>query len=209
MDYNSLVNQIIQYFKRTDIDFRSQIPNFIQQAVNRIYLEVKNIGFETVVNGNMVIGNPILIKPANWRENITLNITDNRFAPAQVRFLDLRTKEYCQTVWPHPTQTAKPEYYADSGYGNIYIAPTPEYAYPFEWIFLSVPLFSIQNPTNFLTERYSQLLLYTSYLEAALFVKEDKLADFAEKNYYAQAAKATNNSTKDLYTDRTARRDKD
>ena len=52
MDYNSLTQQIIQYSKRTDQFFIDQVPNFINQAINRIYSEAKNIGFEKIIFSN-------------------------------------------------------------------------------------------------------------------------------------------------------------
>ncbi len=77
MDYNSLTEQIKQYSKRTDEFFISQIPNFINQAINRIYSEAKNIGFETVVFSNapeqqIQANNFLFPKPTNWKETVIL-----------------------------------------------------------------------------------------------------------------------------------------
>ena len=45
MNYNELTTQIGIWAKRTDQYFTQQIPLCIDQAINRLYSEAKNIGF--------------------------------------------------------------------------------------------------------------------------------------------------------------------
>lgn len=205
MDYNSLTDQIKQYSKRTDDFFISQIPNFINQAINRIYSEAKNIGFEKVAFENLTANQSTLTKSADWKETVSFSIetTDGR------KFLKLRTLEFCQSYWPNPNITGTPEFYADfDNYSSFYLAPTPDQNYNLTLIYLALPSFNAQNPTNFLTLRYPSLLLYASMLETIPFLKGDERVPVFE-SLYNRALQSINKDAEKLYTDRGSKRDVD
>lgn len=205
MDYNSLTEQIKQYSKRTDEFFISQIPNFINQAINRIYSEAKNIGFEKVVTAQLAQNQFLLDKPADWKETVSLTIS-----PGSLSVLQLRTLEFCQAYWPNPsTERSIPLFYADyNNYNSFYLAPTPDQNYFFTLIYLALPLFNAENPTNFLTLRYPSLLLYASMLETIPFLKGDERVPVFE-SLYNRALQSINKDAEKLYTDRVAKRDVD
>lgn len=211
MNYTSLIEQIKQYSKRTDEFFISQIPNFINQAINRIYSEAKNIGFETVVFSNdpeqqIQANNFLFPKPTNWKETVSFTIT---LPPNNRTILQLRTLEFCQSYWQNPTATGQPVFYADfNNYSSFYLAPTPDQNYNFQLIYLALPLFNEQNPTNFLTLRYPSLLLYASMLETIPFLKGDERVPVFE-SLYNRALQSINKDAEKLYTDRVAKRDVD
>lgn len=208
MDYNSLTEQIKQYSKRTDEFFISQIPNFINQAINRIYSEAKNIGFEKVVTDRLTPNQFVLEKPADWKETVSLTIS-----PGSLSVLQLRTLEFCQAYWPNPTdKQAIPLFYADyNNYSSFYLAPTPDKDYFFTLIYLALPAFGNgegKTPTNFLTDRYPSLLLYASMLETIPFLKGDERVPVFE-SLYNRALQSINKDAEKLYTDRVAKRDVD
>ncbi len=205
MDYNSLTEQIKQYSKRTDEFFISQIPNFINQAINRIYSEAKNIGFEKVVTAQLTQNQFLLDKPADWKETVSLTIS-----PGSLSVLQLRTLEFCQAYWPNPsTERSIPLFYADyNNYNSFYLAPTPDQNYFFTLIYLALPLFNAETPTNFLTLRYPSLLLYASMLETIPFLKGDERVPVFE-SLYNRALQSINKDAEKLYTDRVAKRDVD
>lgn len=213
MDYNSLVLEIQNYANRTDQFFISQIPGFINKAMNRIYSEAESIGFELNVNGNLTINNPIEAKPAPWKETISFTIIDDRVPPSFLSVLLPRSLEFCQTYWPQPVTTGKPIFVADSpanpgaGYANFYLAPTPDYAYPFRLIYRGLPLFNPENPTNFLTLRYESLLLYACLFEMLLWLKNDERIAAVEASFN-RALQDVNKDRKGQITDRTSQRGK-
>jgi len=209
MNYNSLRLQIQNYSNRTDQFFIDQIPDFINQGVNRIYSEAKSIGFEKVLNGNLVLNNPLLAKPADWKETVSFSLIDNRLNPAPTSFLLLRSLEFCKSYWPKSVLTRTPEFYANAlEYNNFFFAPTPDYAYPLQLIYLALPLFNAQNPENFLTLRYPSLLLYACLLETIPFLKDDERVQMFEA-LYSRALQSVNKDAQKLYTDRISKRDKD
>jgi hypothetical protein len=207
MDYNTLTAQIKAYAKRDDQFFTSQIPNFINQAINRIYSEAKGIGFEITANGNLNINNPIFDKPANWKETVSFKIIDDRGASPITSYLYLRPYEFCQSYWPDRTITGTPQFFADyNNYLSYYLAPTPDYQYTVELIYLGLPDFTAANPRNFLTDRYPNLLLYACMLEAMPFLKDDERAPLFE-SFYNRALENINNDARKLYNDRVSKRD--
>lgn len=213
MDYNSLVLQIQAYANRSDTLFVNQIPNFINQGINRIYNEAKNIGFQVTANGNMQIGVSTINKPLNWKETISLQYTIND----NNTFLLPRVYEFCINYWPVQATKSAPLFYADYNLptqavdqGQFYIVPTPDVTYPYTLTYLGLPEFNANgnNTQNFLTDRFPNLLLYSCMTEAAPFLKDDERVPVFE-SYYNRALQNINRETTERYTDRTSKRDKD
>jgi hypothetical protein len=54
------------------------------------------------------------------------------------------------------------------------ISPTTDRIYNFTIVYLGIPLFNADNPVNFLTQRYPNLLLYSCLIEACLFLDDEE-----------------------------------
>lgn len=182
MNYNSLVSDMQTYMLRTDNPYVDKIPDLIQQGIIRVYNNAKDLGFEISTQINLQPNRATLNKPGNWRETIDFQMVD---ATNNARFLLPRSYEFCKTYWPYNTtvQVAKPKYYADiperinentNGYGAWFIAPSTDAAYRFFIKYLGIPLFDEAHPTNFLTQRYPNLLLYSCLIEACLFLDDEE-----------------------------------
>jgi len=218
MDYNSLVAQIQQYANRTDQRFSDVIPDFINQGINRIYSEAKNIGFEKTTDPfQLVIAENQVLKPADWKETISfLLFLPNIDATKRYAITLLpRSYEFCTTYWTQTSfRTAQPKFYSEFNAKEIipqpfwYIAPTPDQEYSVQIKYLAMPQFDAQHPTNFLTYGYPNLLLYSCLLEAAIFLKDDERVPVFE-SYYNRALQNINRDTVERYTDRTSQRSKD
>jgi hypothetical protein len=171
MTYNSLVQQVQDELDRYDTLFISYIPNFILQATDRINSDLKNIGFEQYVTGAFIIGVSVQPKPARWRRTITFNYGTGTSNNTRNQ-IQLRTYEFCRAYAPDPTQAAAPQFYADYGFYNFLIAPTPDQTYPFELAYLEIPETITANvQTNWLTNYAPSLLLYATLLEAVIYLK--------------------------------------
>lgn len=175
LTYSLLVAQIPGYSERSDAAFAAMVPTFVMLAENRLAAEVKQQGFQSVVSGTLAVGNPVMAKPAFWRETISFTYKDPVLGWAPLR---LRALEYVKNFWPVAASIAPPRFYADYNASNFYVAPSPDYAYPFELAYYArlEPL-DATNQTNWLTLNAPQLLLYASMLEANLWLKNtDKVA---------------------------------
>jgi len=187
--YNSLISQISATLDRTDDSTIEQIPNFISLAEQTACRLSKTIGFEQYVTGFFgespgVPGDmSVMAKPARWRRTISFNFgtgTDNN---ARTPLL-LRSYEYLRQYWPDPTQTAPPQYYADYGYFNFLIAPTPDAQYPFELAYLELPPpISPTNQTNWLTNYAPDVLFYGALIEAIPYLKDDERIPVWQSKY--------------------------
>ncbi len=187
MTYEGLANDLSLYMLRTDQPFVAKIPDLIQQGTIRVYNNAKDLGFEIrteIVNNN--VGSSSIRKPGNWRETIGILMFDN--ATQATSYLLPRSREFCLTYWNNQQgTTGRPKYYADSvlnnnnedlrnTYGEFYwtVVPNLDQAYTFNIQYLGIPLFNADNPTNFLTQRYPNLLLYSCLIEACLFLDDEE-----------------------------------
>jgi len=204
MTYTSLLSDIQTYADRDDTPFVSQIPRFIMLAENKIASQVRGLGFTKVVTGTLTATESVLTKPARWRETISFNIGTGT-SNAQRTFLKLRTYEFCRQYWPNSELTDQPIYYADYNYENLLLVPTPDAAYPFEFIYHERPLpLSTDNETNWTTEYAPQLLLYGALVEAAPFLKNFEILPMWQA-LYNEAASAIMKEDMANVTDKTGR----
>jgi hypothetical protein len=168
MTYGSLIQDVQDYAERADQPFLDQIPRFVMMAENRIASEVRGLGYLKIVSGNLTQGNPVLEKPARWRETAQFYIVVGN---KKVN-LKKRTPSYLDAYWPDSSLTDVPEYYGDYGYEHIQIVPTPAQAYSLVLKYYERPEpLDSSNQTNWTTQYAPQLLLYGSLLEAQPFLK--------------------------------------
>lgn len=231
MNYAGLVTQIQAYANRpnTDVRFNDAIPYFIDLGQQRIWREAKDIGFEKVTQeGKFKKGVATLEKPADWNKTISFQYGSVASSFNATVFLYLRTYEFCRSYWPNSSDYSSnnsPLFYADhqipltpsyapgdigdSPYNGFFISPTPDQNYIYQLVYLRRPdLITTDNPNNFLTDRYPDLLFYACFLEALSYLKNDERIPVFE-SLYNRALQSLNNETKERYTDRTSKRDKD
>lgn len=211
MTYNSLLSMVQDYLQRTDQATINEIPNFIFLAQHQACIDIKNVGFENYVNGIFVPGvngGAVIPKPGRWRRTISFNYgsgTNNNTR----NIIEPKSYEFLVDYWPDRTQQAPPLYYADYGFSNWLIAPTPDQAYPFEIAFLELlePL-SVNMQTNWLTNYAPQALLYGSLIQAQGYVRNLEMLPLWEK-MYQQAVAGLNAQDAERIYDRSTKRNSD
>lgn len=96
----------------------------------------------------------------------------------------LRTLEYSKLFWPNQSLTAPPKFYADYGYNNWLISPTPDQNYSFEIAYLETPqVIDNTYQTNYLTEFMPEVLLKAVLLEALIALKNDERLPVIQEEY--------------------------
>lgn len=96
----------------------------------------------------------------------------------------LRSYEYARSFWPNQALTSPPMFYADYGYYNWLISPTPDQAYPYILGYLETPqVIDITYQTNYLTEFMPEVLLKAVLLESMLDLKNDERIPVVEAEY--------------------------
>ena len=202
MNYASLVDQIKAYANRSDSFFVAAIPNFINQGINRIYYQAKDIGFEKQEKG-LLFGETITL-PLDWRETISLSLINISLG----KFILLDPRSYEFTLLMSSSGSGVPEFYSQTNYNTLTICPSlSNYA---DWgyllVYLGLPLFNEQNPVNFLTERYPNLLLYSCLMETIPYLKDDGRIGII-REFYKEALESVNDNSLKVKIDRTINRD--
>lgn len=216
MTYEGLANDLTLYMLRTDQPFVAKLPDLIQQGIIRVYNNAKDLGFEIrteIVNNT--VGSSTIRKPGNWRETVSILMFDN--ATRTASYLLPRSREFNLTYWPagYLNMTGRPKYYSDgvynlnnvdiaNTYGEFYwnIIPNLDQTYTFDIIYLGIPLFNAANPTNFLTQRYPNLLLYSCLIEACLFLDDEEKRN-KYQSMFDQELETINRMNTDRSADRT------
>ena len=179
--YDNLVLDVQQYMERNDPDFIAQIPTLIGLAESAIAAELKTLLQLVVVQTNLTVGDPVLIKPTRWRKTISMKING---APVLLRSQDF-VAQYLSESTP-----GIPKYYAEYDYNNWNFAPEPDDDYAVEIIYYSLvqPLDST-NQTNLFTQIAPQAMLFGTLLQAQGYLKAlDKLPVW--KSYYTDCINA-------------------
>lgn len=180
MTYDSLVDDVSTYLERTDEATLIKIPQFIMLAEQVIAADIKFLGNLVVVESTMVIGEPVIAKPARWRKTVSMNVT-----VAGERFpVLLRKYEYLREYWPESTLKDVPKFYCDYDYTHWLVAPTPAAAYSYEALYYErVQPLDSSNQSNWFTEYAPQALLYGTLLQAMPFLKNDERLPMWQAQY--------------------------
>lgn len=199
MTYDNLSSNVLQYLERDDPAVVNQIPTFIMLAEFEIAEMMKSLGQQQVAEGTMLIGNPVIPKPARWRKTVSMNIT----VAGKLQSVLLRKYEYLRNYAPDSAATGTPLYYADYDYDNWLVAPTPDQTYNFEVLYYErlAPL-SSENQTNWITRNAPNAMLYGTLLQAMPFLKNDQRVIFQTK--YTEAIQALTMEDKLRIADRQA-----
>lgn len=177
MTFNSLIADVQNYLERgqplTDKTFYNQIPSLINNAEREINYRLKVQGDIVPVQAAFQIGVAVYAKPDRWRRTISMNygsLTNLNFREG----IYPRSYEYLRAYWNDDTVLGPPEFYADYDYSHWIVAPTPDFAYPWEIVCYRLPtLLDQTSTTNWLTQYASHVLLYRTLLECAPFIKND------------------------------------
>jgi len=210
MTYTTLKDDIRRYLERgmtlaSDPVVFEQIPRLVTLAEQRIARELKVQGFINVVSLTLMPNKSVYAKPDRWRDTVSINVSSSPTS-AQRNPVFARGYEYLRSYWPDPSQTARPQFYADYDFQHWLFAPTPDAPYKMEVLYYELPpLLDDTNQTNWLTDQAPQLLLYASLLEATPFLKNDeRIATW--QNMYDRAAAMLNGEDLAKILDRAAAR---
>ena len=212
MNYTELVADIQSYMLRNDAIFVAKIPALIEQGMNRIFYNAKNIGFQTQINFNIAANTNTVPKPNRWKEQISIYIED---ADQNKIFLEQRSKEFCDMYQPNPNTRGIPKYYYDralllggDGNGMLVVSPTPNVVTAGIMNCLLLPEFNDgASRTNFLSNQFPNLLLYSCLLEASLFLDNEEKRNKYEM-MFGQELETINNLNSSSASDRMTDRNK-
>jgi hypothetical protein len=189
MTYSELVTQIQNYMETT---FTTAIVNnFIKQAEQRIYNSVQIPSLRRNVTGTTTSNNKYLQCPSDFLSVYSMAAVK---ANGEYEYLLNKDVNYIRQVYPSPSTTGLPKYYAIFGpdYSlprelTFILGPTPDAAYTIELHYFYYPESIVTAGQSWLGDNFDSVLLYGSLREAYLLNKgeQDLVANVEAK--YAEA----------------------
>lgn len=209
MTFDSLQDDLRRYLERgyvADTEVYEQLPTLINLAERDIANQLKILGMLTPLTSVMAIGVPVYPKPDRWRATASINFGIGTVPLMERRDLFPRAYEFCRAYWPNSQLTDVPKYYADYGYNNWLIVPTPVAAYPFEVnVWQQPPLLDAANQTNWLTDFAPNLLTSAALNQCLPFLKDGSWTkEWADR--YTKDLAITNGQDLQRIIDRTSAR---
>lgn len=205
MNYNDLVTDITRYLQREDVVVTQEIPLFITLGVNRIYSDCPTINSQEVLTDSFTPGINTFRKPLDWKQTVHFQFVIPGIAP-YAEFLRPVGYEFARLYWRNPDLRAIPKFYSELDENFLFISPTPDAAYNIIFTYLSSPILNANNPENFLTRRYYELILNASLISAERYLKNTEMVPQWQASYQT-ALDALKKDTVSHYTDRTVKRD--
>lgn len=180
MNYAQLTAALISYTETTDQSFIDNIPTFVQQAEERIYNSVNLLTLRKNVTGTMTSGNKYITLPADWLA--TYSVARINPDNSQEFLLD-KDVNYIRQVYPQPSDTGAPKFYALFDAATLIVGPTPNDDYGVELHYFYYPESIVTAGTSWLGENFETALFYGSLREAYLFQKgeQDLIANVEQK----------------------------
>jgi hypothetical protein len=188
MNYAELTAAIEDY---TENSFTSvELATFVDQAEQRIYNTVQLAALRKNVEGLLTSGNKYLSCPSDFLSVFSIAVVNS--SGEYVYLLD-KDVNYIRAMYPSPTATGLPKYYAIFGpttsNGSItnelslILGPMPDSNYTTELHYYYYPQSIVTAGTSWLGDNYDPALLYGSLVEAYIFMKgeQDMMAYYEKK----------------------------
>lgn len=196
MNYSELSAAIQAYTENPSADFVAQIPVFVEQAEQRIYNTVQIANLRKNVTGVLSANNKYLSCPNDFLSAYSLAVIDGS---GNYTFLQNKDVNFIRQVYPSPTATGLPKYYAIFGPTttndpspiitdelSFILGPTPNATYNVELHYYYYPESITVAPDGrtWLGDNFDSALLYGSLVEAYTYMKgEADLLGFYNQKY--------------------------
>lgn len=196
MNYTQLRDALIAYTENQSSEFAAEIPTFVEQAEQRIYSSVQIANLRKNVIGTVSNGNKYLSAPNDYLSTYSLAVIDGS---GNYTYLQNKDVNFIRQVYPSPTTSGLPKYYAIFGPTvngstitnelSFILGPTPNANYGVELHYYYYPTSIVTAGTSWLGDNFDSALLYGSLVEAYTYMKgePDMLALYNQKYMEALA----------------------
>lgn len=182
--YTSLVADLKAYPGRgstSDARYNEQIPRIITAAHERLAVECTSLISRVPIQDAMQIGLAVLTKPNFWQSTVSMVIATGQTFNRLV-VLAPKSKEFINAYWEIPEDTAEPKYFGDYDQDRWIIGPTPNAAYPVEYVVdLQAEPLDEATQSNVWTEKAPNLLVAACLFEAEIFLNGNNSAKTGAK----------------------------
>ncbi len=159
--------------------FVANIPVFFRNAEKRIYQAVKIPDLRKNATSTTVSGSPYLTLPTDYLAPWELAVV----VSGAYSYLLIKDVSFIREVYPNPSDTATPKYFAQFDANTFILGPTPNGTLTVELHYFYYPESIVTASTTWLGDNFDNLLLYGALVEAATFMKseEDVMKAYAEQ----------------------------
>ena len=174
MNYAELVQAITDYTENLETSFVAQIPNFVQQAEERIYRSVMIPELRKNVTASTSAGNQYLARPADFLAVFSIAVVDG---DGDYNYLLDKDVNFIREAYPRSSTQGLPQYYGQFdgddtvSSGNFILGPTPDANYTVELHYYFDPPSIVTTSTSWLGDNAEAALLYGSLIEAYTYMK--------------------------------------
>jgi hypothetical protein len=189
MNYSELTAAVESYLQN---DFSStEMSTFVKQAEQRIYNSIQFSYLRKNVTGTLTTNNKYLSAPADFLSVYSMAVVK---ANGEYQYLINKDVNFIREVYPTPTSTGLPKYYAIFGPTvvtstitdelSFIVGPTPDSGYAIELHYYYYPESIVDAGTSWLGDNVDSVLLYGALVEAYTFLKgEQDLVQLYDTKY--------------------------
>ena len=163
------------------------VNRFIQNAENRIYREADNDDNRFYATSTLTIGNRYVTIPSNLRIIRYVQLANTNVSPTVNVFLEKKDTSYMTEYYNTPsTASGLPKYYGNWDAVYWVVSPTPDAAYEITLAYIKQPdsITVSDSTTTYLSNKYQDLLLYGSLLEAYGYLKgPQNMVQYYQQSY--------------------------
>lgn len=178
LTYESLLSTVASYNERAPAQLADIFPVLVSLAENMISMNLKELSTQEVIRSTFETSSPLLVKPARWRETVSMTLRHVSGGTTTQHRLQPRTVEFVRDYWPDQSATGTPKYYCDLDLDYLLVAPTPDQAYEYEMVIqASVDPLSAQNQANYISRQYPALLVAAVQAEVCRWLRNAARAE--------------------------------
>tara|TARA_Y100001938_G_scaffold143717_1_gene216977 strand:- start:382 stop:1056 length:675 start_codon:yes stop_codon:yes gene_type:complete len=162
------------------------LTTMAKNAENRIYRDADSDDNRFYATSNLAVGNRYVTIPSDLRIIRYVQLKDTNVTPNVQTFLEKKDTSYMAEFYDKPaTASGIPKYYANWDANFWVVAPTPNATYEITLAYIKQPasITSSNSTTTYLSNKYQDLLLYGTLVEAYGYLKGP--ADMLQ--YYEQS----------------------
>ena len=182
---------------KTDLRSYTEVDNTVltdaicstitKNAENRIYREADNDDNRFYATSNLTIGNRYVTIPTDLRIIRYAQLTNDNVTPNVHVYLERKDTSFMTEYYDTPsTSSGLPKYYANWDALYWLVAPTPDRAYEITLAYIKQPstITASDSTTTYLSNKYQDLLLYASLLEAYGYLKgPQNMVQYYQQSY--------------------------
>ena len=152
------------------------VNTFIVNAENKIYREADSDDNRFYATSTLITGNRYVTIPSDLRVIRYIQLKNTNVNPNTQTFLEKKDPSYMATYYDTPsTSEGIPKYYANWDANFWVVAPTPDAQYEITMAYIKQPTSltdsSVSTTGTYLSNKYQDLLLYASLINAYGYLK--------------------------------------